>query len=277
MTKLSAEAFMQDAEDSLSPTKSSSARLSSVTTAIRLLKQFDEKQVELGISALSRNLGVAKSTVHRVASTLVAEGLLEQDPETELYRLGLGLFTLGALVRQRLSVTSVAKELLTHLRDEFRENVELAVLKDTQVTYLYDFESPRPVRLRTRLGVSVPAVDCAVGMAMVACQSEQRINELLAASNRELTKRDLQNIKTEIQQIIQNGFVTETENFELGAVCVAAPIYGLDGTVNFACGITVPHQRAKAKTIEQMSKRLLETSQQISKKLGYVPERANWF
>lgn len=277
MTKSKIAALAEDEDIALSPVKSSSARLSSVTTAIRLLKQFDEKRVELGISTLSRNLGVAKSTVHRVASTLVAEGLLEQDAETELYRLGLGLFTLGALVRQRLSVTSVAKELLTNLRDEFRENVELAVLKDDQVTYLYDFESPRPVRLRTRLGVSLPAVDCAVGMAMVACQSEQRIQQLINGSARELSRRDVQNIKTEIQLIQQNGFVTETENFELGAVCVAAPIYSLDGSVNFACGITVPHQRAKTKTIELMSKRLLETSALISQKLGFVPERADWF
>lgn len=277
MTKSKTTLPLQNDDIVLINKKSSSARLSSVTTAIRLLKQFDEKRVELGISALSRNLGVAKSTVHRVASTLVAEGLLEQDTKTDLYRLGLGLFSLGALARQRLTVTSVAKELLTHLRDEFRENVELAVLKDDQVTYLYDFESPRPVRLRSRLGVSLPAVDCAVGMAMVACQSAEKINQFMAVSTRELTRRNIQTIRTEIHHIQQNGFVTETENFELGAVCVAAPIYNLDGTVSFACGITVPHQRVKAKTIEHMSKRLLETSALISKKLGFVPERVGWF
>jgi DNA-binding IclR family transcriptional regulator len=277
MTNSKTAAFLQDEDFGVLPEKSSPARLSSVTTAIRLLKQFDEKQVELGISALSRNLGVAKSTVHRVASTLVAEGLLEQDSETELYRLGLGLFSLGALVRQRLSVTTVAKELLTHLRDEFRENVELAVLKDHQVTYLYDFESPRPVRLRTRLGMSLPAVDCAVGMAIVAYQSPPRIQELISASNRDLSAADLQSLQSEIEQIQTDGFVTETENFELGAVCVATPIYSLDGSINFACGITVPHQRAKPKTIEHMANRLLETSALISKKLGFVPERTDWY
>ena len=53
-------------------------RLSSVATAIRLLKAFSENEVEIGISALARRLGLAKSTVHRLAVTLVSEGLLEQ-------------------------------------------------------------------------------------------------------------------------------------------------------------------------------------------------------
>src|SRR5262245_32838112 len=56
-------------------------RLSSVATAIRLLKAFSEDEQELGVSALAAKLGVAKSTVHRLAVTLVSEGLLEQDIE----------------------------------------------------------------------------------------------------------------------------------------------------------------------------------------------------
>ena len=67
------------------------SRLSSVTTAVRLLKMFSEGEAEIGVTSLSRRLGVAKSTVYRLASTLVAEGMLEQNPETEKYRLGIAL------------------------------------------------------------------------------------------------------------------------------------------------------------------------------------------
>src|SRR4051812_35646244 len=72
-------------------------RLSSVAMAIRLLKAFSESDIEIGVSALAQRLKVAKSTVHRLAVTLVSEGLLEQNPETERYRLGVGLFALGTL------------------------------------------------------------------------------------------------------------------------------------------------------------------------------------
>ncbi len=74
-------------------------RLSSVATAVRLLKTFSEGEAEIGVTTLSKRLGVAKSTVYRLASTLVAEGMLEQNRENDKYRLGLALFGLGALVR----------------------------------------------------------------------------------------------------------------------------------------------------------------------------------
>src|SRR5258707_7610847 len=78
------------------------ARLSSVATAIRLLKAFSEDEVEIGISALARRLGLAKSTVHRLAVTLVSEGLLEQKRDNGQYQLGIAPFRLRAPVRPRM-------------------------------------------------------------------------------------------------------------------------------------------------------------------------------
>ena len=54
-------------------------RLSSVASAVRLMKMFSEGEAEIGVTSLARRLGVAKSTVYRLASTLVAEGMLEQN------------------------------------------------------------------------------------------------------------------------------------------------------------------------------------------------------
>src|SRR5215475_13075134 len=70
-------------------------RLSSVATAIRLLKAFSEDEVEIGISALARRLARAKRTRHRLAVALVSEGVLEQNREGGKYRLGIALVRLG--------------------------------------------------------------------------------------------------------------------------------------------------------------------------------------
>jgi len=67
-------------------------RLSSVANALRLMKAFSDDDDEIGISALAQRLGLAKSTVHRLAATLITEGMLEQDRETGKYRLGLAVF-----------------------------------------------------------------------------------------------------------------------------------------------------------------------------------------
>src|SRR5258705_12811196 len=80
-------------------------RLSSVATAIELLKAFSEDEVEIGISTLAKRLGVAKSTAHRLAATLVSEGGLEQDRATGKYRLGISPFPLGTPGRRGMNVS----------------------------------------------------------------------------------------------------------------------------------------------------------------------------
>src|SRR5260370_23462707 len=102
---------------------SGDGRLSSVAAAIRVLKVFSEQEPEIGISNLAKRMGLAKSTVHRLATTLVSEGLLEQNEENGRYRLGIQLFTLGALVRRRIDVSKQAVPFLHVLREHTGETV----------------------------------------------------------------------------------------------------------------------------------------------------------
>src|SRR5882757_6361304 len=124
-------------------------RLSSVATSVRLLKAFSEEQVEIGISDLAKRLGVAKSTVHRLAVTLVADGRLEQNPDTGKYRLGLSLFRLGSLVRRRMNVSNEARPLLRELREKVNETVHLAVLDGAEIMYVFNLESTQAIRMRS--------------------------------------------------------------------------------------------------------------------------------
>ena len=71
------------------------ARLSSVANSIRLLTSFSGEEDELGITTLANRLRLAKSSVHRLATTLASAGFLEQNAETGKYRLGVALFALA--------------------------------------------------------------------------------------------------------------------------------------------------------------------------------------
>ncbi|MGE5740082.1 MAG: IclR family transcriptional regulator, partial [Betaproteobacteria bacterium] len=112
------------------------ARLSSVANATRLMKAFSEGEYEIGISNLARRLGLGKSTVHRLASTLVAVDFLERNPETGAYRLGLALFELGMLVRRKMSFVNEARPYLRALMERTGESVHLTVLDHGSVLYV---------------------------------------------------------------------------------------------------------------------------------------------
>src|SRR5260370_36432227 len=166
-------------------------RRSSVATAVRLLKAFSEEQVEIGISDLAKRLGVAKSTVHRLAVTLVADGMLEQNPETGKYRLGIALFRLGSLVRRRMTMSNEARPLLRDLREKVNETVHLAVLDGSEIMYVFNLESTQAIRMRSDVGVRKPAYCTAEGQVILAFEEQEIVDRIIGGG---LTARTPQTI-----------------------------------------------------------------------------------
>lgn len=249
------------------------SRLSSVTTAIRLLKAFGVEDRELGISELAKRLGVSKSTVHRLASTLLAEGLLEQNPENDRYRLGVTLFYLGTMVRRRMDISAEAKLHLINLRAEVEENVRLAVLDGAQVVYVYDFESPQPVRLRSYTGLSKPAFCTAEGWVMLSDRPRAEVDRVLAGPLEARTPNTLTDpaaIRARIAEARERGWAAEDEESEDGMRALAAPIRGGDGRIMAAVAIAGPRLRMRKRLYPQLTTRLQAVARDISARFGWL-------
>jgi IclR family KDG regulon transcriptional repressor len=249
-----------------------SGRLSSVTTSARLLKAFSEHQVEIGISDLARRLGVAKSTVHRLAVTLVAEGMLERNPDTGKYRLGIALFRLGSLVRQRMSVSSEARPLLRELREKVNETVHLAVLDGDEIMYVYNLESTQAIRMRSDVGVRKPAYCTAEGQAILAFQPPDVIERITRAglvARTPQTITDPQALRKALELVRQRGCAIEDEESEVGMRCIAAPIRNDAGEVVAAMGVGGPVSRLSKKALASFVPHVIETAAAISARLGH--------
>lgn len=252
--------------------KSVPGRLSSVTTAIRLLKAFSETEKEIGVSALAQRLGIAKSTVHRLAVTLVAEGLLEQNPETERYRLGIGLFGLGTLVRRRMDLSNEARPYLFELRERTHETILLGVPTDTEIMYVYNLESPHSLRMRSDIGVRRPGYCTAVGRAIFAFAPEETIERLIAlplARRTPRTETDPDALRAIFADVRARGYAIEDEESEPGIRSIAAPVRGAGGMVAGAVGIAGPTMRLTSAALEGLAAPLIEATAAISVRLGY--------
>src|SRR5262249_52781984 len=126
--------------------------LSTVRSAARLLKEFLSREEQIGGSELARRLGLGKSTVHRRLTTLTQEGLVEKDPVSGGYRLGLVMFELGEAVKVHIDLHAAAGAVLTQLREQTRESCQVGVLDGTDVVYIDRLESPQTLRLFTETG-----------------------------------------------------------------------------------------------------------------------------
>ncbi|MBD3677906.1 MAG: IclR family transcriptional regulator [Rhodobacteraceae bacterium] len=244
-----------------------------MTTAIHLLKTFTEEDTELGISELAKRLGVAKSTVHRLAGTLLEEGLLQQNPENGRYSLGVGLFSLGSLVRSRLDVTAESKLILNDLREATQENVRLAVLERQSVVFLHDFESPQTLRLRSGTGQLKPAFCTAEGLCLLSGLREPELTKFMAyprTARTDKTITDEEELRARIRKTKRQGYATEDEECDDGTRCIAAPIYNGEGRIVAAVGIAGPRVRIRKSQFAKLAPVAQESAQKISERLGYI-------
>jgi len=252
------------------------ARLSSVANATRLVKAFSDTEYEIGISNLARRLGLAKSAVHRIASTLVEAGFLARNPETGAYRLGLELFELGMLVRRKMNVVSEARPYLRALMERTGESAHLTVLDDASVLYVNNIASPQAIRMQSNLGARVPAHCCSEGKALLAFRPAPIVESVIAAGLAARTPKTIvtpQRLRDELALVRGRGYALDDEELEIGLRAAAAPIRDHRGDVIAAVSIAGPVQRVSKKALQRFAADAVATGRTISQRLGYHAAR----
>jgi DNA-binding IclR family transcriptional regulator len=260
--------------EKLKKPKSRRMRLSSVANAIRLTKSFSEQDAEMGISALASRLGLAKSTVHRLATTLVEYDILEQNRESGKYRLGLALFELGTLVRRKMDAASGAQEQIHALADATGETVQLAILDHLSVLYIRVRESRQAVRMSQGLGSRAPAHCTSVGKALLAFQPPEIVQQVIDNGLRQYSEHtitDPEQLRLELATIRQKGYAIDDEEFEAGLRCIAAPIRDHRGHVTAAISVAAPVQRMTKKNVQTTVPSVIAAAEAISRRLGHLP------
>jgi DNA-binding IclR family transcriptional regulator len=210
--------------------------------------------------------------VHRLAVTLVAEGMLEQNPDSGKYRLGMGLFRLGSLVRRRMTLSNEARPLLRDLREKVNETVHLAVLDGSEIMYVYNLESTQAIRSRSDVGVRKPAYCTAEGQAILAFQPADVVSRVIRdglTARTPQTVTDAAALQKVLDGVRQRGCAVEDEESELGMRCIAAPIRNDGGEVIAAIGIAGPVSRLSRKALAGFTPHVIETAAAISARLGY--------
>jgi IclR family KDG regulon transcriptional repressor len=246
-------------------------RLSSVATAMLLLKCFTDAQYELGIGALSRQLGLAKSTVHRLAATLLEAGMLDQNKDNGKYRLGLTVFERGSLARRKMDLYNEAKVFLHELRRQTGESINLAILRDESLIYLNSLESPSAIKVRSHMGMRLPPHCAAEGKVLLAFGAEEDANRIIALGLRAQTANTITDpaaFREELSAVKNRGYAVDFEESEIGVRCIAVPVFSGDSELVAAVGIAGPIQRLTKRTLMSHLPALNSAAESISIHLG---------
>jgi IclR family transcriptional regulator, KDG regulon repressor len=241
--------------------------LSTVRNAARVLKAFRTREESIGVSELARRLDLGKSNVHRLLTTLVAEGLVEQDRRTGGYRLGIVMFELGEAVRVHLDLHAAAGPVLIQLREQTGESSQVGVLDGAEVVYVDRLESAYSLRLFTETGRRVPAHCTSSGKVLLAYLSRGPLPRLTPH-----TVTDGVVLRAELATVRARGWAEAINERELGVASLAAPVRDRHGEVVAAVSIGAPVSRFGATPRRRVARALVEAGEAISRRLGWTPE-----
>jgi IclR family acetate operon transcriptional repressor len=254
------------------------ALLGSVRNAARILRAFSNADQELGVTELSRRLGLGKSTVHRLVSTLAAERLLERSPATGRYRLGLALYELGTTVTEHVDLHQAALPVLTTLRHNTGEMVHVAVLDGLEVVYVERLESHHMLPIFRRVGHRLQAHSTASGKVLLAAlppgELERRLADWRPVSKTRHTITTRAQLMTELARVAERGWAENNEEGHAGVVSVGAPIRGADGVVMAAVSVVGAATRMNGPARRRNLNLVLESAGVISRRLGWTRARS---
>lgn len=245
--------------------------VASVDRAIELLFILENSPREMGVTELSRELGVQKSTVHNLLQTLLARDFVRQT-DTGHYTLGFRLMPLGLACTERLNIRRIASPYLKELAAEAEEVALLAVLSAGQLTIVDKVEPKRPVFLIPRFDYCNTFHSTALGKVFLAYSAAPFQEKVMAEPLPCYTAKTIGNKKILAEQLAlirEQGYAVASDETIQGVTCIGAPIINANGKLEAAItvsGATAWFTKERLETIVQIMK---EKTTAISKQLGY--------
>lgn len=247
----------------------------SVDRALEILEHLKRSKNGLGITDLSRRLDVAKSTVHRLVSSLEKYDYVKRVDDRGIYGLGLKFLEMNQVVIEKLNIVETAHPVLDELTARIDEITHLGMLDGYDLIYIDKVETTSTIRIYSQTGRRAPMYCTGIGKALLAYFQESKLaayldhHELLQYTDTTLTNPV--KLKEELEEIKEKGYAVDNEEHEKGVRCVAAPIFNHIGEVCYAISVTAPSSRMTDSRMKEIIPLILKTSDTISKKMGYRP------
>lgn len=142
--------------------------LGTLRNAALLLDLLSDGPAHQQLSDLAERSGLTVPTVHRLLRSLVFAGLVEQDPTSARYGLGLDLVRLSERYLSRLPVLKAAAPFLVELRNATKATVLIALLARDSVVYVERLDGEDAGGVFRQTHRLFPALETAAGRLMAS-------------------------------------------------------------------------------------------------------------
>ncbi|MFF9092430.1 MULTISPECIES: IclR family transcriptional regulator [unclassified Streptomyces] len=228
-------------------------------------------------AAISRDVGVPRSTTYHLLDTLAREGFVVHLPEERRYGLGLSAFELGSGYSRQAPFERLARVPLARLVDRTGHNAHLAVLHGREVVYVIEERAPGRPPLVTEVGVRLPAHLTASGRAVLARLPQAQVRALFPdpsafVRRNELGPTSLSALRHLLTEVRRRGYATEEDEITTGFSSVAAAV--LDHSAHPIAGVAVtfPGAQVDEEQRERMAAEVGRVARELTRRVGGVTD-----
>ena len=247
--------------------------LSGTQTLVRGLELIGAvAQRPLNLAELADQVGLARSTVHRLATALVEHGYLKFIKGVG-YSLGPRLLELGHLAGRQTSLPRAAREHLEQLAARTSDTVYLGVLDGSRALYLDKIPGGRKVEISAGIGERLPLRSTGVGKALLLDADEAALRNYYDYEARQGHGYAVE-IGVWLQRMREyaaNGCALDLEENGDHIRCVAAPIRDVTGAIAGAISVASAAQYMDDMRVHGLAFEVKSTAEAISRELGYSP------
>ncbi len=247
------------------PVKSAIQVIDRMSSLLDAVARYPEP---VSLKVLAAETELHSSTAFRILDSMVVNGFVERDAAGK-YQLGRKLLSLGSRVHAQSDVRLIALPIMTRLRDELGESINLTVREGDEVVYIEKATPNRMMHVQQLVGSRAPLHVTAVGKLMLAMNGDEECRSYATRTNLPAYTRntinDLPRLLKEAEQLRAQGYAFDDEEAEIGVGCIGTLIYDADGNSIAGLSISAPIDRRQVDWVNT----LLDAAQEISEELGY--------
>jgi len=214
----------------------------SVERALDLLLCFTIRS-SWAMTELAQQVGLHKSTVHRMLATLVEKGFIERDVQTDRYQLGMKVWELSANLTPLSDQSTMWQKEMERLRDQLGETISLYVRSGVERIRIQSVQSNEPVRRVAPVGARFPLYAGASSKVLIAYALPEEQREIWDDPSWQLRTENMEAYMNELCEVLEQGYALSFEERETGVAAIAVPIFDRDGQVTAALAASGPAGR----------------------------------
>lgn len=260
-------------ENSAAEDGTESRGASVLSNAIDVLRCFTVGEPLQGVTAIAARIGLHKSTVSRILATLELENLVERDPNSRRFKLGLGLIAVTGPLLADLDVRRAAYPILRELTEQTRETSALMLWNGVESICVEQLPSPQQVKHTTALGTRYATAVSSSVQLFLSHEGAERTRTLLASGALTLPAGldGTEEFLLRLKQVSSQGYAVNYGESSPQEVGVAAPVYDHRGDMAACVMVAAPFFRVSAHSLETLVEACVAAGRLATIRLGGTP------